>query len=321
MYIDLRYAGLKPESEQRMRLAATALAAHRLRARASAWDGTQCDIVAVDIGDGYGRHVIEIADRRGTPVLAIGDTDDIGNGDHTRIAAAANVSMLTKALYRMLLQAGRVSHGSPVDEPREAVVEAATVPALIRLVTDPQLAKLDLEAKIHDTTLWLLPSAGRVLSATVSDRLSACGKFGLDDWTFTALDEPRRAHPPGEVSASLDVFYLQAAWQIRSRLPPFPNSRCNLLNWPDLGTAPDFVDVLRIVQLLQRGNLRADEIVESCGTSAQDVSACLWAFSASGILAAQESEPRRPPVAASRPGLLSTGLLSRLAAHFGLSRH
>ncbi|WP_395679198.1 hypothetical protein [Dokdonella sp.] len=318
MQFDLRYAGLNPAMEQRLRLATTALAAHRMQARASEWDGTRCDMVAADPTDAYGRRVLEIARRRGTPALEIGPSTAL-------YEPGATVARLTRALHELLLRASGNARAPLLQAPAAPHMQLASMPALVRLALDPALAGIDVEARSQEArsqnvVVWLLPSTGRVLSATVSDQLRARERLAVKEWSFTPITERQRAAPLGEVSASLDAFLLQGAWHARSELPPFSGGEVGLSDWPDLGSAASLVEALKVVQALQRSRGNAAGIARRCGLAQRDVDACLWAFKAAALLDdANESAPAAVPaavlVAANRGGLLS-----RLAAHFGLSR-
>jgi hypothetical protein len=318
MQFDLRYAGLNPAMEQRLRLATTALAAHRMQARASEWDGTRCDMVAADPSDAYGRRVLEIARRRGTPALEIGPTTAL-------YEPGANVARLTRALHELLLRASGSARAPSVHAPTAVPhVQHADMPALVRLALDPGLAGIDVEARSQEVrsqnvVVWLLPSTGRVLSATVSDQLRARERLAAKAWSFTPITERQRAAPLGEVNASLDAFLLQGAWHARAELPAFPADEVGLRDWPDLGGAASLVEALKVVQVLQRSRSTAAGIARRSGLAQREVDACLWAFNAAGLLESNVPAPAAVPaavVAASNRG----GLLSRLAAHFGLSR-
>jgi hypothetical protein len=318
MQFDLRYAGLNPAMEQRLRLATTALAAHRMQARASEWDGTRCDMVAADPTDAYGRRVLDIARRRGTPSLEIGPTTAL-------YEPGANVARLTRALHELLLRvSGNVRPPSVPAAAPAPLVQPANMSALVRLALDPALAGVDIEARSQEArsqnvVVWLLPSTGRVLSATVSDQLRARERLAVKEWSFTPITERQRAAPLGEVNASLDAFLLQGAWHARTELPPFPANEVGLSDWPDLGSASSLVEALKVVQVLQRSRSTATAIARRCGLAQRDVDACLWAFKAAGLLEnngpASTAVPAAVMIAANRGGLLS-----RLAAHFGLSK-
>ena len=305
MPFDLRYAGLDPATAQRFRLAANALAAHRVQARATEWDGTRCDVVAADPDDEYGRRVLEIARRRGTPALEIGAAARATEPSST-------VARLTRALYELL----RGADGDAKASPQPAVAARSATSGIVRLASKGDLAGRNVEARWRNVVVWLLPETGRVLSATVSDQLRARERLATDDeWVFTLLDNRSRQAPPGEIATSLDAFLLQAAWQARAELPAFPAQAVTLRDWPDLGAAATLLDPLAIVRALQRASLTPAEVASRTGVGAAEVDACLWAFSAAGLLRT-DGAIALPPTAGKPPG----GLFSRLAAHFGLRK-
>lgn len=290
--------------ERRFRLAAQALAAHRLDARAAEWDGTRCDVVAADPNDAYGRRVLEIARRRGTPALEIGMATPA-------IETGATVARLTRALHELL-------RGASPDAAMAAEAEhgSATANGIVRLATDPALAGIDVEARLQDLVVWLLPKSGRVLGATMSDLLRARERLTQSHWSLLPVADRRRAKPPGEVATSLDAFLLQSAWQARAQLPPFPQDVVGLRDWPDLGSASALVEALAVVQALQRAPATAAELARRCGLPDVDVGACLWAFKAAGLLSGRVAAPIQSAVPQRKIG----GLIARLAAHFGLTR-
>jgi hypothetical protein len=335
--VDLRYAALSEDVERRVRLAASALAAHQIRAMASDWDGTRCDLVVSDSSDGYGRHVIEIAKRKRIGVLAFGnETDSVVDGV-TWLSPRSDVATLANAI-RDALAARRAA--DPARSPFEDVPGTArdasderlasmgathdlssgqsVGSALVRLSTDPELMQVDLQARIQGRTVQLLPSSGRVLASSLSDLLSARDRLTEDGWEF----EPISARPPASLpigaSASLDIFYLYGATRGKSQLPPSPNVRYGLRDWPDLGAAPDLMDALRVVRVLQRGNAVPAEIAKMSRLPQQDVNACLWAFEAAGLLTRSGAEPMPQTVRPVEPARPRSGLLGRLAAHFGM---
>jgi len=300
MPLELRYAGLDTAMEQRLRLATQALAAHRLQARAAAWDGTRCDIVAADPHDAYGRRVIDIARRRGTPVLEI-------------VEALATVARLTRALHDLLLRAAPPATQSTATA--APTTSASSTPAsspLLRMATDPALRGADVELRRDGAVVWLLASTSRVVSASVSDRLRACEQLASNAWSIAAIGDRQRSRPPGEISASLDAFLLMGAWSARAHLPSYPDDDVGLRDWPDLGAAGTIAEALVVVQSLQRFRGTPERIAHRHGLARTDVDACLWAFQAAGLLDRSATPSAVPPP--TRPG----GLFSRLAAHFGL---
>lgn len=338
MQIELRHAALEESVAQRLRIAANALAAHRIQARAEPWDGTHCDVVVINADDAYGLRVLEIARRRGVPVLVLGTTDSV-EADARISPASATVAAITRVLHELLVarkaesaaksaapvaNAASTSVSSSPPAPRPTSSKTATPPAptsaLTKLVLESKLAQVDLKATISGMTILLMPSIGRVLGASAGELLHARAMLGEDGWSFRPLQQgDRLEHQPGTLSQSLDSFLLQGAWGIRHKLPSFPEVTTHLREWPDLGSAAEIIEALKVVSILRQGSASPSEIVAESGIAAADVSACLWAFSASSILDRREvMQPRAASVAQTQS---KPGLFARLAAHFGLTRH
>jgi hypothetical protein len=306
MRYDLRFAGLEPVLEQRLRLAANALAAHRLQAKASPWDGTRCDIVVVDAKDAYGRRTMEIAQKRSTPVLDIHATIQSVEQEMT-------VAQLTRSLLE-LLQRPNSGMQSPV-KLNGYVAKSANACGLVQFATVEGIQSENVEARSGETRIWLLPEIGRVVSTTVGDQLKARERFATaTDWSITPLEGQGEMKISGGISASLDAFLLSAAWSGRAELPPFPAGGVTLQDWPDLGTASTLVEALAVAQALQRGPTTVAHISKETQVTEIDIGACLWAFKAAGLLIVSA-----PPAEVSKQSpQRSGGLFSRLAAHFGL---
>jgi hypothetical protein len=335
--IDLRYAALSQDVERRVRLAATALAAHQIRATATDWDGTRCDLLIADASDGYGRHVIGIAKRKGVGVLAFGNEADSAVDGVIWLSSRSDVAALATAV-RDALSARRTAESAraPIEDapraPRETDDEQhagalasremssgqSTGSALVRLSTDAELMHIDLQATIQGRTIQLRPSSGRVLASSLSDLLSARDHLSEEGWQFEPIAGRQPALLSVGASASLDIFYLYGAIRGKSHLPPSPNLRYGLRDWPDLGAAPELMDALRVVRVLQRGNVLPSEIASMSRLPQQDVTACLWAFEAAGLLTRSAVEPVSQAVHPVEPPRQRSGLLGRLAAHFGM---
>ena len=102
MSIDLRHAGLGEDAEQRIRLAASAMAAHHFKVLVSPWDGPRCSVLVADAGDAYGRAAMSTALRRGTPVLALAADANAAEGNATWVQKAAPIPVLVKAIEQCL---------------------------------------------------------------------------------------------------------------------------------------------------------------------------------------------------------------------------
>jgi hypothetical protein len=335
--IDLRYAALSQDVERRVRLAATALAAHQIRATATDWDGTRCDLLIADASDGYGRHVIGIAKRKAIGVLAFGSEVDSAVDGVTWLSPRSDVAALAATIRDALAarRAAESTRSTVEDAPSTSRETSGENPsgalaaqdlssgqsagaALVKLCTDTELMQVDLQATVQGRTIQLLPSSGRVLASSLSDLLSARDRLSEDGWQF----EPIAGRHPSSLSigasASLDIFYLYGAIRGKSQLPPNPNVRYGLRDWPDLGAAPDLMDALRVVRVLQRGNVLPSEIATMSRLPQQDVTACLWAFEAAGLLTRSGVEPTFQTLRPVEPARQRSGLLGRLAAHFGM---
>lgn len=304
----IRHAGLRPEQEQRLRLAAGALSAHGISAGVEAWDGTRCDLVAVGGEDGYGRHVQTIATRRSVGVLVLGGKID-GAG---RAPDDASAAALVRHLLA-ILQPGAGVNGHAA-APTAAVATAQSA-GLVNLAQDPRLADKDLEAQVAGRSIQLLRSSGRVLSATLSDQMTARDRLCEGGWSFRALPPGQAGDQLREFAGSLDAFLLQGALRSAALLPPFPAQSCSLQDWPDLGASPDAIAALRLVRTLSAQPVSPADLARTHAVDPRYVGACLWAFAASGLLR-RHGEPAAAPPAA-KP---ASGILARLAAHFGLTR-
>lgn len=307
MFTRVTYAGLDESLEQRLRLAAGALAAHGIEARANAWDGTRCDAVIADPQDAYGRRVLDLARRRGTPTLELSSA--------AAVDPSTNVRGLTRTLYEMLGQNKKDSSAISVANSTTDAERSG----LVRLATDKSLTGNDVEARLDNMVVWLLPRSGRVISATLSDQLRARERMTSSGWTFSPLPARQRTQTLGDVSASLDSFLIQAAWASREHLPTFPAKQVSLSDWPDLGGAAALVEPLAIAQALLRAPTNCREIARDQDLSESMVGACLWAFQAGNLLE-DSALPVSATAARSTVPHAPAGLFARLAAHFGLAR-
>lgn len=319
MRIQLRHAGLTDELTQRLHAAMRILADRGIRASIEPWDGTQCDAVVLDTADAYGMHVLDIASARRIAVIAFGDAAPA-------LPRVQVVAPREEAIARALGELFPAPAAPPARKPAPPATTPAFAPetggdsasALVRLAVEPSLRHVDVEATLAATRVWLLRSRGRVLARHASVLSSARLAFGESGWNLVALDADALRHIEGAHSVSLDAFLLRSAWSVRRALPPFPDVRLRLAAWPDIGSAPAIVEALQIANSALVARSTPAEIATRSGTSMQDTSACLWAFQAAGLI---EREGAAPVLAGEhaerRP---RSGLLARLASHFGLSR-
>ena len=206
MKIDLRYAGLTRSDERRVRLASSALAAHELAVDAQAWDGRRGDVLVIDRRELSGAYARVRARELGIATL------DLRERAEDSAEIVANVVWLTRSLLRILRE--RTRNESNVSQ-RGAAIETGR--GIIELATHPALAGKPVHARLRSVSVWLLPQAGRVFSTSMSDQLNARARLGYPGWRFEALPVGHEWRPSAEISASLDSFYMEAAWQARRR--------------------------------------------------------------------------------------------------------
>ncbi|MBN8741710.1 MAG: hypothetical protein BGP24_16565 [Lysobacterales bacterium 69-70] len=312
MRLDLRTAALTEQEEQRVRIAAQLLAAHGGQARVGAWDGTRCDLVVLNADDGYGRHVLDIARRRGVPAVALGplrpDTEPAGG----IVAAEGSAASLAAALWRLVGTAAGEAATRPAPGVRNTAADQA---GLLRLAATP-LRGADVRATIAGRSIILRPSIGRTRGRTLSDLLAARDHLGEGGWQFEALAPGVDDAMPTDSAMSLDAFLLTGALRARAALPPFPDGEWALRDWPDLGAAADVVAGLRLAQRLRRAAATPQGLADGTGIARDVADACLWAFRAANLLTEIAAPVPRAPAA---PPVVRQ-LLNRLAARFGLAR-
>lgn len=307
---DIATAALSEQVEQRIRIAISLLPAYRIRARARAWDGTRCTLLVADLADAYGRRAFEVAKKRGMPMLLFNaDAADLCAG----VATANDGSpapVLAQSLRDLLVQ--EVAEAAP-----ETIIGGAQ-PALCRLA-EPEFSGRAVDATYAGRMLRIRPEQGRVYAPTFSDLLSARDSFSSADWTLSLSVQSDDGQQDDGASRSLEAFLLQSAFQGRDHLPAFPQGRHRLKEWPDVGSAPELIDALRVARTLLRAPADADELRKWCGMDARDVNACLWAYRAANLLDTHDSDEADAPPAPPPVGAFS-GMLARLANRFGLGR-
>jgi len=311
---DIATAALGEQAEQRVRIAASLLAAWRVRAQVRDWDGTRCTLLVANVADAYGRQAFVRARSRGTPVLAFGaNPDDAGHGV-TAAAEGSPAPTLAQAMRELL-----AVEAADNPEQTESSSSVATLPALCRL-TESEYSGRAVDATLNGRRIRIRPQEGRVYAASLSDLLSARDTFASVDWALA----PGHADGPTQddgASRSLEAFLLQSAHQGRGQLPAFPAGHYRLRDWPDVGTAPELVGALKIARLLLRTAASPDEIRARCGMDAREVNASLWAYRAANLLESPDiaAMPAATAAAESPVGAFS-GVLARIAVRFGLGR-
>lgn len=307
MLFDIRTAALDDLVDQRVRLAVSLLGAYRLRARLSAWDGTRCHLLIASADDAYGRQAIELAHRRGTAVLALGEPD--AGATTPAVSSYTTASALAKYIRDCL------NACQPEVRDKRAAKQRDTTPALCRLAQAP-LRGTSVIASSNGRVLHLRPKVGRVYAATHSDLLNVADSLSSAEWSLAG--DSREDSMLDQVSASLESFLMRAAWRAADELPPFPDGRYRLDAWPDLGALPSLVGALQIARALIGNNRSTGELAGSDGNiDRTELNACLWAFAAADLL--RDVDPLARPMEAPKRRMAS-GVWANLARRFGLVR-
>lgn len=304
--IDLRYVGLAHADERRVKLAATALAAHQMTVHTDTWDGRRCDVLVTDSRVEAGAQALASARHARIPAL------DLHQPERSALQTVTSVVWLTRSLHQLLRER---------EDSAAAAASAAADKApmgLVEFITRTDLVGKPVMASHGSITIWLMPKSGHVLSRAVGDALNARARMGSPGWRFEVLDEAELTQPPAEIPTSLDAFFMEAAWRVRDRLPRFADGSYSLRDWPDLGKAVEFPEAVPIVRSLLRARANIADIARSSRSSERDVSACLWALAASDILQGWQQGGAVDAPAAPAPA--AGGVWSRLASHLGIKR-
>jgi len=308
VFFDIRTAALDDLVEQRVRLAVSLLGAYRLRAKVGPWDGTRCHLLIASSDDAYGQQALSLAQRRGTSLIPLGETEST--------PGIATISAYTPAAALAKLIHERLQGEQP--QPAAIAPASATLPALCRLATPP-LRGHAVDATCHHRKLMLRPQVGRVYARTHSDLLAVADSLSGSDWEMTVVDRPDSTE--NMVSASLEAFLVRAAHRASDRLPDFPEGRYRLDAWPDLGSLPSMLGAMQASKLLIGNTLTLRELKQSAPATLDraELNACLWAFAAADLL--RDTAPSAGTIAApARPARMQAGLWSSLARRFGLLR-
>lgn len=316
MKIVLRVAGVNERAEQRLRMACKLLEANGYRIAIDPWDGTKCDVLVVDGQDTYGLHALGIARRRSVSTIALTSgpvPSDVQGGQFLD----QNEPVLS---WVQTLQYTLSERAIEPKEPGPNRDASASAIGLCRLAQDPDLKSMDLLASFGDRRMIVSVSKGRVIAKSEADLLQLRSQLAETGWNFSPLSGAQTdLHG---ISASLDSFYTEGALAAAEKLPLYSSEKLRLLDWPDLGAAIKFVGALTIAKILLQRQADMHSISEETKIDLWDVSACLWAFAASGLLHSHAagaghaiSTPATQPAKTSRK---DAGLFARLAERFGL---
>lgn len=310
MKLDITWAGLSEDQQRRLGIATQLVAAHRGHVTLRDWDGTRCDALIVDVADGYGRSAMASATRRNINVLGFASDASQPEPPMRVIASSSPAALIAKRLLEITLQA----------DPAEILVaDGGSESLLVRLADEALWAEGGVTLAREDASLRLIRIGGIVLGR--GEQAVQSANQGIDPalWAIgqgTDRDAMARVRMP----ASLDSVLLATAVREQARLPPFPEGRWSLHEWPDFGAATTQINSLRVVRSLLHAPCSERSLTREAGLDPVTVRASLWALKAAGRLHAAEApfEPAAPASPVHTPRTES-GLFKRLARRFGLS--
>lgn len=306
MKADIRFAVAGEDLQKRLRLACGLLQAHKIDGSLRAWDGTRCDCAIVAEGDLYGERVRSYALRKKIPVLVILPDSDTYHADSNAIGEQAPLNLYVRAVLNLLK-----ARPQPV-----ALVSSSVKPGLVMLAEAVSQQKGDVLAVQGAHQVQVRLSSGYIETESSEVLARVMDSLGQGDWRLQTL---RAETAPAACRQSLDVFMVRAGILHSAQLPRFPVKGYRLQCWPDLGSAPDLIEPLRVASLLARGHRDLGRMAELTGISAERVSGILWGLQAAGLLVEDDRKMSDPyPETASNDRSSSGNLFQKLAARFGL---
>ncbi len=238
MRVQISHAGIGADLQTRLRLAAQMLVAFRIQAEVGPWTGSGCQLVVVDLADGHGRHVAEIAQRRQVATIAVGDPGEYAGRLAAELSADVSVAGLSSAIRNLL--APESSHSPAIQVSASTADKPAGVStwgrssrhfAWARLTSD--LAATDVQATLDSRIIYFSRSEGRVRANSWSDMMFALKHSHDERWQLKRLPSPLAAGQ-AEISSSQDAFLLQAALRNPDAIASYPETPFALEHWPDL---------------------------------------------------------------------------------------
>ncbi|MBE1161867.1 hypothetical protein [Dyella acidiphila] len=300
MNIQIGVAGVPEELELRLSLACGLLAAAQLQVHLQAWKGRPCQLLVVDLDNGYGRLACEVAKRRDIPVLCF-DTNAPNADGMPRIDRHAPAASMARTLQELLL-------------PGTAAVEG--VDGLLGICLHEIGCDEEVLARHGHIAVVVRHAAGRIHARSMSELLAAEARLLDGSWLSGLRPQQNEREYEWLVSRSLESFLVMACRRHQASLPLLDGAAYRLRRWPDLGGVADDLDSLRLAALLYRSAWRMPELAQHTRMDARQVNAFLWATLVSGALHSDEA-PVSPAFAATAP-LAAPSILRRVARHFGL---
>ncbi|MGO4700793.1 hypothetical protein [Dyella sp. 2RAB6] len=303
MQVQVHVAGMPRELERRISLACRLLAADQLEAEMQPWRGHACDVLVVDMQNGYGRLAYEVARRKSFRVLSFGTRETEGTAPGVAaLDYQASVVVIAKALRNALL---------PL-----ASTEPATATGLLDVCVGETGRSKDFLAKSGQVAVIIRLQASRIHARTVSDLLAAEARLLNPGWSSANSLESAREDESWHVSRSLDSFFVAACRRFQNQLPVLDHRAFKLRRWPDLGGIPDDVSALRLAALLNRSAWTVRGLAQHANIEVAGVNAFCWATLAGGALSSDELTT--PDSNSCLTGQSSTSIFQRVARHFGM---
>lgn len=292
---DIRYAGLDTRFYRQLMQAVNLMYSSYNKVTATVWGGTRCDLVVVDPAASEGAAALREADSLQVPAIVV--AQDATNDQHRSVPATVTTAYLTEVVRSLLT-------GAPTG-PNERQS------ALVRLATEPAWVGQDVDATVRGRSVALRPSAGQAFAYSRSELYEMANQFIDTSWTFEPADTVDFSEVGSLASMRLEAFYLVAADVHRDALPAVPNDDLRLQRWPNLEQAADLEYPLQVAGVLQKGDKTPGAIALETGLSTAQVTACLWAFRAAGVV---------QPAKAVAEEVDRGGFFSQLFGHFRSDR-
>lgn len=304
----ITFAGLEQPTAQRLRIAVRLLTAHKIDATVAAWDGTRCDLLVACATDACGARAIDIAKRRQTPILAF------NNESNSNLSAAghnidmdSHVMLVVESILELLKKSR--AHNQTIVTLQEI--------ALVKLAGDALNLNSDTLINFDSFKVFLSLTKGRVSSDSLHSIQTVMRKLGSRECSLT----PVLAAPSMPFFISSDAFLLDAAVHCAAQLPLIEDKPWKLSDWPDLGSAKEKNQAMRVVNDLLRGASRPSLLSEKHNIPMERISSYLWAFKAAGLLQEQHSHTSDVKPMPTKTEIITKpnfqGLFAKLANRFG----
>ena len=314
--ITLSIVALGEDIERRVMMATQLMAAHGVRARVQAWDGTRSSLVIANANDAYGRNALDQVKRRGGNVLAISDRPI---PDTPVVASSVQVAELVERI-QFAITTGNSSDLMAEVQPEfiaedQIELDPSQIGGLLQVCLQARRNDVAILATAGPWQILIRREASRIAAGQHSDLLAAQSRLVSENWETRVLTQQETLGLKMEVTQSLDAFLITGSDAIANDLPLLPGNTYQLSNWPDLGSLPKHQAALRLASALVKQRWSIKELAIHCAVTQARANAFCWAMLGSGLLQSELAIQSAPPAAAVNA---SPNILSRLARRFGL---